>query len=110
MKDILGIAFLGFVYGMGFLALFGLLLQITLGVNISDFENSHRLLFLFWGGGAIGWHIYLKVQEERKMQEQLEKLRRGESVVGPRPGLIERYEKEREAENFMNERNKKIES
>lgn len=58
VKYLLVVAFFGLLYGIGFLAFFGMLLQWILGIDISESDNIHRLLFIFWGVCAVGWHKF----------------------------------------------------
>jgi len=60
VRYFLFILFFGFLYGLFFATLLGIFLQLILKINISESSNLHRLLFLFWGIGTIGWHLYLK--------------------------------------------------
>ena len=95
IKSLLGLVFLGFLYGVGSLALLYTFLHL-LGINIIV-DNDYRLLFLVWGGWIIGYHLYFKNKEEKRLYEQLELLRQGKSVTYPHPKLIEEREKEQEA-------------
>lgn len=92
---LLGIVFFGFIYSIGILALLGMVLNWTLGINITEFDTSYRLVLLAWGLCAVGQHLYFKHDEERKIEAQLELLRQGRSVSYPRPTLMERWEKEK---------------
>lgn len=68
LKYILAVAFFGFLYGVGFLVLLSMLLQWTLEIDITESNNIYRLLFLFWGVSAVGWHLYHKKQgKEREL-------------------------------------------
>lgn len=58
--NLLGIAFFGLLYAIGFLAFLGMLLQWTLGIDITKSDTLYRLLFLFWGICAIGWYLLNK--------------------------------------------------
>ena len=66
VKYLFGVVFFGFLYGIGFLAFFGMLLQWTLGIDISESDNIYRLLFIFWGVCTLGWHLRLKDQEKKR--------------------------------------------
>jgi len=94
---LLGIVFFGFIYSIGILALLGMVLNWTLGINITEFDTSYRLIFLVWGLCVVGQHLYFKHDEERKIEAQLELLRQGKSVYYPRPTLMERWEKEKKS-------------
>lgn len=85
---------MGFLYGLFSLVFLAMLLQWTLGIDITELDKTYRLIFLVWAGWVIGLHSYFKSQEEKEIQEQLDKLRRKETVHNPRPGLMERYKKE----------------
>lgn len=65
IKYIFGVAFFGFLYGIALLAFLGMLLQWTLGIDITESYGIHRLLFLFWAVCAVGQHLYFKHQEEK---------------------------------------------
>lgn len=95
IKSLLGLVFLGFLYGVGSLALLYTLLHL-LGINIIV-NNSHRLLLLIWSGWIIGLYLYSKHKDEERLCTQLELLRQGKSVSYPHPKLIEERGKEEEA-------------
>lgn len=95
LKYLLGLVFWGFLYCFGSLALVYIFLD-WLGINII-IDNGHRFVLLVWGGWIIGFHLYFKHKDEKRLQEQLELLRQGESVTFPHPKLIEEREKEQEA-------------
>ena len=94
---LLGIVFFGFIYSLGILALLGMVLNWTLGINITEFDTSYRLIFLAWGLCAVGQHLYFRDNEEKKIEAQLELLRQGKSVSYPHPTLMERWEKEKKS-------------
>lgn len=80
-----------------------LLLQQTLGINILEYRNSFNLIAAVWVGWILGSYFYLQYQEERRMQEQIEKLRRGESVFqNLKPKVIAQVNKECELEARAN--------
>jgi hypothetical protein len=92
---LLGIVFFGFIYSIGILTLLSMVLNWTLGIDITEFDKSYRLILLVWGLCVVGQHFYFKHDEERKIEAQLELLRQGKSVSYPRPTLMERWEKEK---------------
>lgn len=97
---LLGIILFGFLYGFGSLVLLGMLLQWTLGIDITEFDKTYRLILIVWAGWVIGLHLYYKKQEEELIQEMLDELRRKGSVVVP-PRLQERFNKaQKDDENF----------
>lgn len=103
VKYLFGIAFMGFLYGISFLVFLAILLQWTIGIDITEFGSTYRLLFLFWGVCAVGWHLYLQNQEEEKIQEQLDRLKRKETIYNPRPGLMEGKELKEEINPSQNQ-------
>lgn len=66
VKYLFSIAFFGFLYGIAFLAFLGMLLQWTLGIDITKSDTLYRLLFLFWGICAIGWYLLNKHKANTK--------------------------------------------
>ena len=71
-----------------------LLLQLTLEIDILEFDRLIYLTTIVWIGWIIGLYFYFKIEGEKQIQEQLDKLRRKETVYNPHPGLMERYAKE----------------
>lgn len=61
--NLCGIVLLGFLYGAVALFLLGVLLQLTLEIDITEFDTFYRLVFLFWTGGIIGLHVTGKVMD-----------------------------------------------
>ena len=94
----LGIVFFGFLFAMGALVLLGMLLEGTLGIDITEFDGSYRLILITWGICTVGYHLYLNNQEEKLIQEQLDTLRRKGVVQFPHPKLNERYNQEQKAD------------
>ena len=74
VKYLLGIIFLGLLYGIGSLVLLSMLLQWTLGIDITELDNIHILLFLLWGVYTIGWHLYFKNEERKKVNSSPKRL------------------------------------
>jgi hypothetical protein len=95
--ELCGLIFMGFLYAMGSLMVLGILLKLTLEIDIGEFDNIYRLALLAWAGWTIGIYLNYKHQDKKRLQEQLELLRQGKSVSYPHPKLIEERGKEEEA-------------
>jgi hypothetical protein len=100
---LLGVVFFGFIYAIGILFVLGIVLEWTLEIDITKYDTNYRLILLLWGLCAVGQHIYYKREEERKIEEQLELLRQGKSVSYPRKELMERWEREKKTQRFIEE-------
>ncbi|GEM_PF-2984251 len=103
LKYILGLICMGFLYGISSLVFLAMFLQWILEIDITELDKSY-LLLIAWAGGIIGTYLYSKNQEEKRIQEQLGKLRRKETVYYPHPKLMERWEKEKQFKEWEQKR------
>ena len=105
VKDFFGIVAVGLWWGLISVAALGMLLQLILEIDITEFDKSYRLLLLAFAGGIIGTYLYSKNKEEKGIQEQLDKMRRKETFVGYlHPKAAERYKKEEEFKKYVEKR------
>lgn len=87
----------GFVGTLLSLVVLGILLQQTLGLDITEHRNAIYLYIAVWVGWIIGMYFYVKHSEEKRIQQGLEMLRRKENIF-LYPKLAARWAVEKESD------------